>query len=101
MQMWWVTPSSLCLISTDVSQVSFVNPVGVVSVIHSITFLAGAAGTVYGTPFKTRSGFVVHPFSGHWRGGGASLGSPCGAPMSAHLTIVSISLCVNEGSFVK
>ena len=44
--MWWVTASSLGLISTEVTQVSFVNPEGVMSVIHSITFRAGAAGTV-------------------------------------------------------
>ena len=34
-------------------------------------------------------------------GGGASFASPCGAPLSAHLAIVSMSLCFKEGSFEK
>src|SRR5690242_7138450 len=97
--MWWVTPSSLGLISTEVTQVSFVNPVGVVSVFHSITFLAGVAGTVYGTPFNTTSGLAIQPFAAHWIGAGASLGSPSGAPLSAHFAMVSDSLLLNDGSF--
>src|SRR5215813_4005607 len=99
--MWCVTLNSLGLISTEVIHVSLVKPVGVVSVIHSITFLSGVGGTVYGTPFNTTSGFVVHPFSGHWIGRGASLGSPCRAPLSTHCTIVSISSCFNDRSFEK
>src|SRR5215831_8121805 len=100
-QIWWVTPSSLGLISTEVTQVSLVRPEGVISVIHSITFFAGVAGTVYGTPFRMTSGFAIHPFSAHWMGGGASFGSPCGAPASAHLPMVSISPCLSEGSLEK
>src|SRR5262249_15547493 len=93
--------SSLGLISTEVTHVSFVNPVGVVRVIHSITLFFGCAGTVYGTPFKTRSGCAVHPFAGHWIAGGASFSSPAGAPLSAHLEMMPISLCCSEGSFEK
>ena len=96
-----MTASSLGLISTEVIHVSLVKPVGVTSVIHSITFLLGAGETVYGIPFNTRSGFVVHPFSGHWSGGGASLGSPLGAPLSTHSAMVSISSCFRERSFEK
>src|SRR5215813_3019810 len=99
--MWCVTLNSLGLISTEVIHVSLVKPVGVVSVIHSITFLSGVGGTVYGTPFNIRSGFVVHPFSGHLTGGSASLGSPCRAPVSTHCTIVSMSAWFSERSLEK
>src|SRR5262245_356338 len=34
-------------------------------------------------------------------GFGASLGSPCGAPLSTHFTIVSISVCLSDLSLVK
>src|SRR4029453_9267092 len=95
--MWCVTLNSLGLISTEVIHMSLVKPVGVTSGFHSITFLLGVGGTVYGSPFNIRSGFVVHPFSGHLTGGGASLGSPCRAPLSTHCTIVSISACFQEG----
>src|SRR5215471_12654244 len=101
MQMWCVTDNALGLISTEVTQVSLVKPVGVTSVIHSMTFLGGDAGTLYGIPFTTMSGFVVHPFSGHSTAGGASLASPCGAPLSTHWTMVSISSCFSDGSFEK
>src|SRR3989454_12408693 len=100
-QMWCVTLNSLGLISTEVTQVSLVKPVGVTSVIHSITFLLGVACTVYGIPLMTMSGFVVHPFSGPWIAGGASLGLPCGAPLSTHRTMVSMSSCLSERSFEK
>ena len=62
---------------------------------------SGVGGTVYGTPFNTRSGFVVHPFSGHSTAGGASLGSPLGAPLSTHCAMVSISSCFSDRSFEK
>src|SRR5215813_3173688 len=99
--MWCVTLNSLGLISTEVIHVSLVKPVGVTSVIHSITFLSVVGGTVYGTPLNTRSGFVVHPFSGHLIGRGASFGSPGRAPLSAQRTMVSISSCFSDRSFEK
>src|SRR5947199_9643404 len=80
----------------EVIHVSLVKPVGVTSVIHSITFLLGAAETVYGIPFNTRSGFVVHAFSAHWSGRGPSSGSPLGAPLSTHSAMVSISSCSSD-----
>src|SRR5215472_17288405 len=101
MQMWCVTDNALGLISTDVTQVSLVKPVGVTNVIHSMTFLGVEAGTVYGIPFRTTSGFVVHPLLGHSIAGGGSLGSPCGAPLSTHCTMVLMSSCFSDGSFEK
>ena len=49
----------------------------------------------------TTSGWIVQPPAGHCTGAGASLGSPSAAPLSAHLTSVSISLCFKERSLVK
>src|SRR5215510_6381051 len=99
--MWCVTLNSLGLISTEVIYMSLVKLVGVTSVIHSITFLSGVGGTVYGTFFNIRFGFVVYPFSGHLTGGGSSLGSPCRVPLSTYCTIVSMSVCFSERSFEK
>ena len=45
MQMWCVTASSLGFTSTDVIHVSFVKPPGMLTVVHSITFFSGRAGT--------------------------------------------------------
>src|SRR5262252_4334266 len=47
------------------------------------------------------SGCAVHPFAGHWRGGGASFSSPDGAPLSAHFEMISSSFDLSEGSLEK
>ena len=78
-------PSSLGLISMEVIQVSLVNPVGVTSVIHSITFFAGSAGHGRTAPFRPRFRLGSSSRSpATATGGGASLASPSGAPLSAH-----------------
>ena len=37
---------------------------------HSITFLGGAAGTMYGIPFSIKSGGMAQPSAAHWTGAG-------------------------------
>ena len=44
---------------------------------------------------------MFQPSTGHLTGGGASAGSPAGAPLFAQATIVSISACFNERSLSK
>jgi hypothetical protein len=47
------------------------------------------------------SGLICQPSAGHWTGGGASFGSPSGAPASAHFAIVSTSICESERSLAN
>jgi hypothetical protein len=86
------------LISTDVTHVSLVNPVGTMIVVHSITLDGGRAGTLNDGPRTTTSGWIDQPSFGHTTGGGASLGSPSGAPASTHVAIVSISAWLSDRS---
>ncbi len=79
-------------------QVSFVNPLGTMIVVHSITFDAVSAGTSNAGPRTTMSGLITHPSSGHTTGGGASFESPSMAPPSTHLTMVSSSAAFSERS---
>ena len=89
--MWCVTDRSLGLSSIDVTHVSFVNPLGTSIDAHSMTFLSTRAGTRNSGPLTMRSGLICQPSDGHSMAGGALFGSPCGAPLSAHFTIVSMS----------
>src|SRR5437899_7997263 len=82
----------------EVTQVSSVKPVGMIAVIHSTTLFFGRAGTAVTGPSTIISGWISQP-SAHSTGGGASFGSPGGAPLSAHFAIVSISLCLRDRSF--
>src|SRR5579872_831596 len=84
----------------EVTQVSFVKLVGMVTDIHSITLFFGAAGTSITGPSRITSGWMAQA-SGHWMGAGASLASPSGAPESAHFAITSISDGFREWSLVK
>src|SRR4029450_6586443 len=68
------------------------------TVIHSTTLFLVLAGTSVVGPSTTTSGSINQP-SDHLTGGGASRGSPSGAPSSAHLAMASISLCFRERSF--
>src|SRR5688572_24167088 len=72
-----------------VTHVSFLNGLGRTTIMFSTQPLAG---TSKGGTSITTSGFVRQP-STHWTGGGASFASPSIAPLSAHLAMVSISLC--------
>src|SRR5690349_2367751 len=65
---------------------------------HSIT---PVASTGYGGRASETSGLTSQPPSGHLTGCGASFGSPAGAPLSTHATIVSISACFSERSLLK
>src|SRR5437867_6588295 len=96
-----VTDRSLGLISSEVIRVSLVKPLGMVMFDHSMTFFGGRAGTRNSGPVTTTSGLICHPSAGHSTGGGASFGSPCGAPASAHFTIVSMSACLSERSLAN
>src|SRR5262245_23197015 len=99
--MWCVTDSSLGLISSDVTHVSLVKPLGTVTVTHSITFFGGRAGTLKSGSRTIRSGEVCQPSAAHAFGLGASVGFPCGAPASTHLEMVSICVCVKDRSFAN
>ena len=86
------------LIWTDVTQVSFVNPVGMMTVIHSTTLFFGLAGTSVVGPSTMMSGVIAQP-SGHRTAGGASPAAPSGAPASTQFAIVWISRSLSERSF--
>ncbi|PYR24518.1 MAG: hypothetical protein DMF92_22525 [Acidobacteria bacterium] len=92
---------SLGFSSIDVIQVSFVKPLGTTIEVHSITFWGGCAGTWNAGPLTITSGLICQPSAGHAMGAGASFGSPAGAPLSAHFTIVSMSACFSDRSFAK
>src|SRR6266516_5416670 len=77
-------------ISMLVTQVSFLNGLGRTMIVFSTQPLAGTSNE--GASLTT-SGFERQT-STHCTGGGASLVSPSIAPPSAHLAMVSISLCV-------
>src|SRR2546430_2555746 len=98
--MWCVTSGCSGLICIDVTHMSLVNPLGTVIHAHSMTLFFGCAGTSVTGPCTMTSGWICQP-SGHLTGGGASLASPSGAPLSAHFAMVSIALCVRERSFKK
>src|SRR6516165_835543 len=100
MQMWCVTSGYFGLISTDVTQVSVWKPVGTTTSSHSKTLFLVLAGTSIVEPFTMTSGSIIQPF-GHLTGSGASRWSPSGAPKSAHLAKVSISVLPSDRSFVK
>ena len=93
-----MTASSLGFTSTDVIHVSFVNPPGMFTVVHSITFFSGRAGTRNSGPRTIRSGLICQPSGAQSIGAGASLASPCGAPASTHFVIVSICVCESDRS---
>src|SRR5262245_28776434 len=65
------------------------------------------AGIVNCGDETTRSGAPKRPArfhieaSGHVTGFGMSFGSPCGAPASTHLVIVSISASLSDRSFLN
>src|SRR5262252_483312 len=99
--MWCVTDSSLGLSSSDVTHVSFVKPLGTVTLTHSITFFGGCAGTLKSGRRTIRSGWICQPSVGHTFGLGAAAASPSGAPVSTHLAMVSICAWVSERSFAK
>src|SRR5665213_2620061 len=84
----------------EVTQVSFLKLVGMVTDIHSITLFLGAAGTSITGPSRMMSGWMAQT-SGHWTGAGASFASPSGAPLSAHCEMASISEAFKEWSLVK
>jgi hypothetical protein len=96
-----VTASSLGLISTDVTHVSFVKPLGIVITTHSMTFFSGLAATRNSGPRTTRSGLICQPSGAHSSGAGASRTSPCGAPASTHCTMVSICVCDSVRSLAQ
>src|SRR5260370_40165833 len=79
---------------------SLVNPLGTVTHDHSMTLVFGCAGTSVSGPWTMTSGWICQP-SGHLTGGGATLASPSGAPLSAHFAMVSIALCSRDRSFKK
>ena len=62
--MWCVTERSLGLISSDVINVSFVKPLGIVMSAHSTTSLGVWAGTRNAGPRTTMSGLICHPATG-------------------------------------
>src|SRR4030095_1940314 len=95
------TVRSLGLISNEVIHVSFVNPLGMIAVAHSMTFFGGRAGTRNSGALTTTSGVSCQPSAAHSIGGGAAFGSPCGAPPSTHLVIVSMSVCLSDRSLAK
>ena len=101
MQMWCVTASSLGFTSTDVIHVSFVKPLGMLTVVHSMTFFSGRAGTRNSGPRTIRSGLICQPSGAHSIAGGASFASPCGAPASTHFVMVSICACDSERSLAQ
>src|SRR5262249_37907878 len=59
------------------------------------------AGTRNSGPLTTMSGLICQPSAGHAIGGGASAGSPCGAPASAHVAVVSISRVESDPSLAN
>src|ERR1044071_7201773 len=95
--MWCVTAGNSGRICTELTQVSLVKPVGITTVIHSITFFFVRAGTSVVGPSTTTSGWIDHP-SGHRTGAGASAALPSGAPASTQRLIVSISRRLSERS---
>ena len=82
-------------------QVSFVKPLGTTIEVHSITLSGGCAGIRNAGPLTITSGLICHPSAGHSIGAGASFGSPAGAPLSAHFTIVSMSACFRDRSLAN
>src|SRR5215510_12777975 len=97
-QMWCTTEGSPGSISIEVIQVSPLNGVGKAISSHSRTSLGA---TSCGGSSMTISGCTLQPPLGHAIGGGAALGSPSGAPVSAHLASVAISSCFSERSLAK
>src|SRR5262245_27831723 len=96
---WWTLPRLDGRISDIRTHLSSVNPVGTISYVYSTSPRAGIA-TAFGI-CTTRSGFGMFQSSVHALGGGASRGSPAGAPLSAHVVIVSICSAVSDGSLEK
>src|SRR5258708_1817724 len=84
-------------ISMLVTQVSFLNGFGNTTIMFSTQPFAGTSN---GGASITTSGFERQP-STHCTGGGASFASPSIAPPSAHLAMVSISLCRSEKFSMK
>src|SRR5438093_2787599 len=82
----------------DVIQVSWVKWLGIATQNQSTT---PVAGTSKSGPSRIISGSTSQPPDGHCLRGGASFGSPSGAPASTHLLNVSIALCFRERSFEK
>src|SRR5229473_7493387 len=82
----------------EVIQVSLVKLLGIATQNQSITPVAGTSNS---GPSRMMSGWISQPPVGNCLGAGASLASPSGAPRSAHVTSVSISLCFKERSFEK
>src|ERR1019366_10643312 len=98
--MWCATSGCSGLIWMDVTQVSLVKLVGMVTDIPSTALFLGAAGTSITGPSRMMSGWMAQA-SGQWMGAGASFASPSGAPESAHFAITSISDGFSERSLVK
>ena len=59
------------------------------------------AGTGYGGQIECDIGLICQPPAGHSIGGGATAGSPSGAPRSTHAAIVAISDSLSDRSLLK
>ena len=61
MHRWCVTSGNSGLICTDVTHVSFVKPLGMITVIHSTTLFLTVAGTSVVGPSTMMSGLMNQP----------------------------------------